>query len=318
MKMILHMNNKPLHNNPSYKKLMRQRKNESIMTVLSFISIVAFVILAAVAIIVGLYRINIAVIPESVINFFGGTSGSGKNIDTPDDSGIKAYIREAASETSIVNGFHGVRYDIAERDFRAELADSQRMEVFSLVQETVYYDADANRVTYTKKIWVSGDKYRAETYDDSGVLLTSVVCDGVQVGVTDYTTYPEPVMSVYPISASFTYQSQAGLPSLDSYLNDSGITIVSEELSRTSQDNRYRIKYTYDAFPLCEDMLEVSFNYGLILEAETHYDGVLTYRMHTVSVTPGEDAGGYEDAGVTGAAGVTVALKSSANFILGE
>ena len=241
--------------------------------VLSTASLIAFVVIFFLLIIYGLYRIKIIEIPRSLLDLFGNP----EIVETPHnyneiDNKMFELFNNAAEEKQ------AVYYDISKEDLKKFLTDAPYIKEYLLTQQ-IYYrnESDGRRITYKHDIWVKNDKYRVDTYDSESVLIRKLICDGNVVAITDYTTYDEPVTKFFSVTDEFTFENQSGLPSIAEFLNED----LKIELVRDVRNNIYRVEYTYDDIPQQTEKLEISFDYGLILTAESKYDNVTVYNMNT-------------------------------------
>ena len=100
---------------------------------------------------------------------------------------------------------------------RALLADLDAPDSYNAVFETVIY-ADKTASRRTVRVCRLDDSYRIEHYDDGASLQTSptgiYVCDGTAVVYTDTQASTS---ARFPVSASFTVEALAGIPSIASF-----------------------------------------------------------------------------------------------------
>jgi len=256
------------------KEIYKQLKNDRRLMLLSTASLISVVVILFLLVIYGLYRINIIKIP------FINTPETVENPQNYNEIDNKMF--ELFQNISVEK--QAVFFDINKEDLLNLLVDAPYIKEYSLVQNIHYRNhSDASRITYRNEIWVKNDKYRVDTYLNSG-LIRQLICDGKQIAVTDYVTYEESATKIYPVTAEFTFENQSGLPSIAEFMNKPGIIILDIKIVREQLNNAYLVQYIYEDIPQ-EETLTISFDYGLILTAESKYDRATVYNMNTTNTS---------------------------------
>jgi len=256
------------------KEIYKQLKNDRRLMLLSTASLISVVVILFLLVIYGLYRINIIKIP------FINTPETVENPQNYNEIDNKMF--ELFQNISVEK--QAVFFDINKEDLLNLLVDAPYIKEYSLVQNIHYRNhSDASRITYRNEIWVKNDKYRVDTYLNS-VLIRQLICDGKQIAVTDYVTYEESATKIYPVTDEFTFENQSGLPSIAEFMNKPGIIILDIKIVREQLNNAYLVQYIYEDIPQ-EETLTISFDYGLILTAESKYDRVTVYNMNTTNTS---------------------------------
>jgi hypothetical protein len=187
-------------------------------------------------------------------------------------------IYASLSGTPAASDDYALEYDIDPASLLAMLRSASQDKTF--YAESLLTRSDGNKTqTETIKLSRSGDKYRAEIYDGS-TLAVSIICDGVTVRYTDYTSYGKKLSRDYPVSGDFSLEEQLGLPSLDKILGDDGISDLHVTLLRTEDENLYCVQYTYPNLSQ-QETVYVSLKYGYVVSAETYLANTIVYNLKT-------------------------------------
>lgn len=250
----------------------------------SVVSVVALAVLLIGGLLAGMFVLGVFPLP-----FTGDTGDSGGTLDSDP---IWEALKNGGDSGQTGDSFF---YEVAYDDFAAELARAPFCDEYSAVFR-VSVSANSggvvSRSTTVSKLWVSGEKYRVEVYSGSK-LLRSSVCDGENVLVTDYATYESEVSKLYPASGDFTYESAAGIPSIDQFLDRatlseaSGVSELSITGVRGADVNAFRVDYKTELPPQTEEVV-ISLEYGVATYAQTiDADGYVSYSASLSSVSRG-------------------------------
>jgi len=250
-------------NNPYDKKLIG----------LSTALLVAVAILIIALIVYGLYLINVIEIPKPLLDLISTPEITeiAPNKNLTDDKMFELLSNFSEEKQAVF-------FDITKEDLKEFLKDAPYIKEYFVTQR-VYYYYEGTRVIYRHDIWIKNDKYRVDTYQGFE-MIRSVICNGKEILIIDYTTYGEPIMKSYPVTEEFTFENQSGLPSVAEFLNED----LNIELKRDEGNNTYSVEYFYKDIPQTEKLV-ISFDYGLILDAEIKENNILVYNMDTSNFT---------------------------------
>jgi len=244
---------------------------------------------AFILIMFGLYKIQIVEIPRFVRDLFTlsetGDHEYKYNEKTYDDENFIEFIqkKDDAPEESVAY------INIKEQDLSQLVASAPFINEYSLTQNVNYYDSDRRQRINKNKIWVKANKYLVEVYDESGMMIKYILCDGEKVYIKDYVVYDEPHVKTYPLSDEFTLENQIGLIDIRTLFNTDDIYEMIIEFTRDEKMNLYTITYGYSDIPDITHRVIVSFDHGIIQGAETFYSGEMIHRTNIEGKVNTED-----------------------------
>jgi|GEM_PF-2077561 hypothetical protein len=228
----------------------------------------------------GLYRFQIVEIPLFVRDFLNKNEVNGHeykyNEKTYDDENFLNFIQKGDDDSENSSAY----IDIRTQDLTWLVSSAPFIKEYSLTQNVNYYDSERRQIIYKNKIWVKGDKYLVEVYNESGTMTKYILCDGKQVHIKDYTVYDEPHVKTYPISDEFTLENQVGLIDIRTLFDNEDIYDMIIDFTRDERSNLYTITYAYADIPELTHKVILSFDYGIINGAETFYNGEMIHRTN--------------------------------------
>lgn len=248
---------------------------------LSTASVIVLVVVAFMLSVYGLYKINAIEIPAFIKDIFNPPDDSEYTEKDYDDKKFLEFI-ESKNDDNKNNIIH---IDIAEQDnvLSQLIAEAPFVNEYSMTQYVYHYSADRRQVIYKNNIWVKGEKYLVERYDESDTLTKRILCDGDKIYVEDNIVYDDVHVKTYPISDMFTLENQVGLIEIKKLFTDETIIDITIELDRTKNNNSYKVNYSYSDISGLREEVKVIFEYGLIYESDTYYNDELISKMHTES-----------------------------------
>lgn len=281
--------------NDNHTDIKREKRNFRTATVLLIvIAVLFFAVLVFV-----LYKVNVLELPDFIEELISTQTPEQPFVAQIDEERVFDALIDIGSD----NYDAGMEYDTIltygidsfdDEQFTELISQSPYYEEYSLVLKVTVY-GEMQQTTNTNYIWRSGEKYRIDTYR-GGKHIRSVVCDGEKVAITDYVTYSDTpytdaygnsdVTRIYPISDIFTLETQAGIPSPKDFISDSNIENLSVSLVRQANNNLICVSYDRTDMPQ-KETLYISPEYGLIVNAESRFNGILTYYVSCSSMQEG-------------------------------
>ncbi|MFA6948565.1 MAG: hypothetical protein WCQ72_06255 [Eubacteriales bacterium] len=267
---------------------MPDETRERILTRVSNVTMIAAALALLLGFVFALYKIGAITLPEPLrVLIEGQGDGAIGDVTQSQSDEFFSALREGKTEGMAVT------YDISDDDYAKRIALAPFIDEYTAVIRVTVFDGETRSATICR-VWRSGDKYRVDKYSGSD-RISSAVCDGTQVAVTDYALYDEPVTRKFPINEDFSLAAQAGLPSLDDFLHDESATGKSISLIRSADRNVYSVSYdipvsdTGDSAAISNRLL-ISLEYGLCIGAESTLGSIGIYSAAATSVSEGLSA----------------------------
>ncbi|MBQ8508837.1 MAG: hypothetical protein IJ493_02910 [Clostridia bacterium] len=266
---------------------------------LGTVILIAIAVLLIGGVLVWMYSVKLLTLPDFVTELFGIEDGSGEN-DLPWDTGeLSGIVKGGKSEEGVE-----LTFDITYENLRQALLTEPEPEGLSMTV-SARWQADEYSRERTVFYWRRGGSVRAELYDDSANIPTTIVlADDERVYFYDSGAG---LSRTHLRADGITPENEAGIPSIEALLEviasfpenepqtaetlpaDGTDGSVSDELSdcqlallRTEEGNVYYVSFTWADLGLREEYF-IALEWRQIISARTIHEGVTIYEYETLS-----------------------------------
>lgn len=252
--------------------MLRKLQHDRRMSRLSVLSLMAAFLLLIAAAAVAMQRAGMLRLP-----LLPWTSSAPSDGSPDQEDALLALLDEARADTAVTAV-------ISDEEYLDLLAAAPPVLTYRVEMSTTMY-SDSGSLSRFHVLTRDGDRYRIDTSRSAGSpLLSSILCDGATVRVTDYTG-PSPVARDYPVSPVFTPENQIGIPSLTDFLTRADAEHSGIAVYRAGDSNLIRASFRLHDLPQTET-LYISPEQRMILSAETvSDDGATLFRLVVSSFT---------------------------------